>query len=153
MQTSSDSTLTETIRHGDRMLALILRNGPVPGGVTFLTPGDFAQQIGVMKHPAGREIKPHVHNPVRRELDGTSEVLFIRKGRLRVDFYDDQRNYLESRVLNPLDTILLVNGGHGFEALEELEMVEVKQGPYVGEQDKIRFERPAFAPRYSGENK
>ena len=92
-----------------------------------------------MNHPAGKLIAPHVHNPVPREVQFTQEVLFIRKGRLRVDFYDTDHHYLESRVLGGGDVILLIQGGHGFEVLEEVEMIEVKQGPYVGEQDKTRF--------------
>jgi mannose-6-phosphate isomerase-like protein (cupin superfamily) len=98
-----------------------------------------------MRHPTGRIIEPHVHNPVPREVHYTQEVLFIRKGRLRVDFYSEQRAYLESMILEAGDTILLISGGHGFEVLEEIEMLEVKQGPYVGEQDKTRFtaEQPA----------
>jgi hypothetical protein len=93
-----------------------------------------------MRHPAGKEIEPHVHNPVPREVQYTQEVLFIKSGRLRVDFYDDDCNYLQSRFLEAGDTILLATGGHGFEVLEEVEMIEVKQGPYAGDQDKTRFE-------------
>jgi mannose-6-phosphate isomerase-like protein (cupin superfamily) len=93
-----------------------------------------------MKHPSGKKIDPHVHNPVKREVQFTQEVLFLKKGKLRVDFYDDDQNYLESRVLNDGDIILLSTGGHGFEVLEEIEMIEVKQGPYAGEGDKTRFE-------------
>jgi mannose-6-phosphate isomerase-like protein (cupin superfamily) len=92
-----------------------------------------------MHHPAGKQIPPHVHNPVPREVTYTQEVLFIRKGKLRVDFYDDSQVYLESRILEAGDVILLATGGHGFEAMEELEMVEVKQGPYAGDRDKTRF--------------
>jgi mannose-6-phosphate isomerase-like protein (cupin superfamily) len=95
--------------------------------------------LAYMNHPAGKVILPHVHNPVLREVAYTQEVLFIRRGRLRVDFYDDSQIYLDSRILKAGDVILLVSGGHGFEALEDLEMIEVKQGPYVGEQDKTRF--------------
>jgi hypothetical protein len=93
-----------------------------------------------MRHPAGKQIEPHVHNPVHREVHYTQEVLFIRKGKLRVDFYDVERNYLESRILEAGDTILLTTGGHGFEVLEEVEIIEVKQGPYAGGLDKTRFE-------------
>jgi hypothetical protein len=93
-----------------------------------------------MRHPTGKIIYPHVHNPVPREVIYTQEVLFIKAGKLRVDFYSDQQQYLESRILEASDTILLITGGHGFEVLEEIEMIEVKQGPYVGEQDKTRFE-------------
>jgi mannose-6-phosphate isomerase-like protein (cupin superfamily) len=108
-------------------------------GVNFFTSDELSQQLAFMRHPAGKFIQPHVHNPVPRQVQFTQEVLFIRKGRLRVDFYDADQRYLESRILEPGDVILLIQGGHGFEVLEEVEMIEVKQGPYVGEQDKTRF--------------
>ena len=93
-----------------------------------------------MHHPAGKVIDPHVHNPVNRSVQYTQEVLFIKRGRLRVDFYDNEQTYIESRILQAGDVILLATGGHGFEVLEEIEMIEVKQGPYAGDQDKTRFE-------------
>ncbi len=64
--------------------------------------------------------------------------------RVRVDFYDDDQRYLESRILRKGDVLLLAYGGHGFEMLEPTEMIEVKQGPYAGEADKTRS--PASAP-------
>jgi mannose-6-phosphate isomerase-like protein (cupin superfamily) len=96
-----------------------------------------------MKHPKGKTIDAHVHNPIPREVSYTQEALFIRSGKLRVDFYNVEREYLESRVLGDGDVILLITGGHGFEVLEDLEMFEVKQGPHVGESDKTRFEAVA----------
>ena len=92
-----------------------------------------------MNRPSGYVIPPHVHNPVPREVQFTKEVLFIKSGRVRVDFYDEDQTYLESRVLVTGDVILLAFGGHGFEMLEPTEMIEVKQGPYAGDQDKTRF--------------
>jgi mannose-6-phosphate isomerase-like protein (cupin superfamily) len=92
-----------------------------------------------MSHPKGKVIQPHSHNPLSREVFYTQEVLFIKKGTLRVDFYDTDHAYLDSRTLRTGDVILLASGGHGFETLEETEMIEVKQGPYAGEQDKTRF--------------
>lgn len=93
-----------------------------------------------MHHPSGKIIQPHVHNPVPREVHYTQETLFIRKGKLRVDFFSNEKEFLESRTLETGDVILLIQGGHGFEMVEETEMIEVKQGPYAGEADKIRFE-------------
>lgn len=92
-----------------------------------------------MHHPKGKVIDAHVHNIVHRNVVMTQEVLFIKKGKLRVDFYDDYEDYLESHILEAGDTILLVSGGHGFEIMEEVEMIEVKQGPYSGDLDKKRF--------------
>ena len=92
-----------------------------------------------MSHPTGKEIQPHVHKKVQRKVHFTQETLFIRKGKLKVDFYSVDQEYLESRILESGDVILLIKGGHGFEVLEDLEMFEVKQGPYAGDADKIKF--------------
>lgn len=132
--------MIDQIVHGEKFLAVIIRNDFNKPGIHFFTPGDFSQQLAYMHHPSGKIIDPHVHNPVPREVHFTQEVLFIKRGRLRVDFYDDQKNYLESRILEGGDTILLATGGHGFEVLEETEMLEVKQGPYAGDKDKTRFQ-------------
>jgi len=131
--------MIEKINCDDNLLALIVRAGFTRPGIEFFTDDDFSQQLAYMCHPAGKQIQPHVHNPVPREVKFTQEVLFIRRGRLRVDFYDDGKKYLESRVLETGDVILLAGGGHGFEVLEEVEMIEVKQGPYAGDMDKTRF--------------
>jgi mannose-6-phosphate isomerase-like protein (cupin superfamily) len=121
-------------------LALILRRSFQRDGIHFLTANDYSQQLGYMNRPAGYAIPPHVHNPVQREVRYTKEVLFIRSGRVRVDFYSEAQVYVESTILETGDVILLAYGGHGFVMLEPTEMIEVKQGPYVGEQDKTRFE-------------
>ena len=131
--------MIETLKSGDQLLAVIVSGRFREPGINFLTPNDLSQQLAYMRHPAGKVIDPHVHNPVSRNVHYTQEVLLIKKGKLRVDFYNDDQQYLESRVLEEGDVILLATGGHGFEVLEEVEMVEVKQGPYAGDQDKTRF--------------
>lgn len=109
------------------------------GGVEFFTPNDFSQQLAFMSHKKGKIIDAHTHNIVAREVSYTKEVLIIRKGKLRVDFYDDDRNYIESHIIKEGDVILLAFGGHGFEILEDCDFIEVKQGPYLGDKDKVRF--------------
>jgi mannose-6-phosphate isomerase-like protein (cupin superfamily) len=133
------------------MLALILRAEYHAEGIQFFTPNDFSQQLGYMNRPEGYVIPPHVHNSVAREVHFTKEVLFIKSGKVRVDFYDDAQNYLESRVLNKGDFVLLAFGGHGFTMLEPTEMIEVKQGPYAGDHDKTRFTAPENLPEGKGE--
>lgn len=132
--------MLEEIKYNEELLAIIVRNDFNKDGIAFFTPNDFSQQLAYMKHPQGKVIQPHVHNSVERVVHYTKEVLFIKKGKLRVDFYNDNKDYLESRLLKSGDVILLSTGGHGFVVLEDLEMIEVKQGPYAGENDKIRFE-------------
>lgn len=132
--------MIEEIKYNHEILAIIIPNEYSKEGISFFTPNDFSQQVAFMKHPQGKIIQPHIHNPVKREVHYTKEVLFIKKGKLRVDFYNESKIYLESRVLSSGDIILLSTGGHGFTVLEELEMIEVKQGPYAGDIDKTRFD-------------
>lgn len=131
--------MIEQISHEGRVLAMLLRCSYQAEGIQFFTPDDFSQQLAYMNRPEGYVIVPHVHNAVPREVQFTKEVLFIKSGKVRVDFYDDHQNYLESRILRQGDVILLAFGGHGFEMLEASEIIEVKQGPYSGEADKTRF--------------
>lgn len=129
----------ERIESSNELLALIIRRNFADPGISFFTSSDLSQQLAFMQHPAGKVIQPHVHNSVPREVVYTQEVLFLRRGRMRVDFYEHDQTYLYSRVLDAGDVILLIKGGHGFEVLEEIEMFEVKQGPYAGDRDKTRF--------------
>jgi len=132
--------IIERIESSGKLLALIIRRQHDKPGITFFTPSELSQQLAYMHHPTGKVIEPHVHNPMPRQVVMTQETLFIRRGKLRVDFFDETRNYVASRILEAGDLILLVQGGHGFEVLEELEMFEVKQGPYTSDADKTRFE-------------
>lgn len=127
------------IYHYETLLALIVKSDYSQDGISFFTPDDFSQQLAYMKRPEGYIIEPHVHNPIPREVQYTREVLFIKSGKVRIDFYDDYQEYLESRIVEEGDVVLLAFGGHGFEMLEPSEIIEVKQGPYAGEKDKIRF--------------
>ena len=135
--------MIENVTRNGKLQALILRADFKRDGIEFFTPSDFSQQLAYMKRPIGYVIQPHVHNPVAREVMFTKEVLFIKSGVVRVDFYSDDQEYYESTVLRVGDVILLAFGGHGFEILEEAEIIEVKQGPYAGESDKTRFTPPA----------
>lgn len=129
----------ETIQHEGKVLGYIIRAEFEQDGIAFFTPDSFSQQLGYMNRPTGYDIEPHIHNLVERTVELTQEVLIVRSGKVRVDFYDDNRQYLESHILHQGDVVLLANGGHGFKVLEHAEMIEVKQGPFCGEKDKIRF--------------
>jgi hypothetical protein len=131
--------MIDEIRFNNETMAIIVKNSFSKPGIHFFTPDDFSQQLAYMQHPKGKMIQPHVHNSVTRQVHFTKEVLFIKRGLVRIDFYNDNQEYIESRILGPGDVILLSTGGHGFEVLEELEMFEVKQGPYAGDADKTRF--------------
>mgnify|MGYP001330756264 CR=1 FL=1 len=133
--------MVKKIINNNVVLAIILRSNESTNSIEFYTPDDYSQQLGLMKRPKGYEIPPHVHKPVAREIIHTQEVLFVRKGSMHVDFYDDDKRYLSSEILSTGDCILLASGGHGFRMKEETEIIEIKQGPYAGEKDKERFKR------------
>jgi hypothetical protein len=132
--------MVDNVYHNSILLAVIIRANYQKEGISFFTPSDFSQQLGYMNRPKGYIIEPHVHNLVERKVTLTQEVLYIKSGEVRVDFYSDDQNYLESRSLTKGDVILLAAGGHGFEMMENSEMIEIKQGPYCGEEDKVRFD-------------
>jgi mannose-6-phosphate isomerase-like protein (cupin superfamily) len=131
--------MIETIKHNQKIMAILIPGDFQEKGVHFCTPDSFSQQLAYLHHEPGHNIETHFHNPVPRAVTYTNEVLFIKKGKIRVDLYDEDQHYLESRILQAGDVILLAGGGHGFEILEEVEMIEVKQGPYAGEKDKGFF--------------
>lgn len=132
--------MIEQIVLNEKIYGIIIRAEFKKDGIAFFTPDDFSQQLGYMNRPAGYLIPPHVHNLVERKVELTQEVLFVRSGKIRVDFYNDDKQYVESRIISKGDVILLAHGGHGFKMLEPSEMIEVKQGPFCGEMDKVRFE-------------
>ncbi len=124
----------------NKLLAIIIRANFEKEGIEFFTPNEFSQQLAYMKREKDHLIQPHVHNIIERNVQYTKEVLLIKSGKVRADFYNDDQKYLKSTILNKGDIILLAFGGHGFKMLEESEIIEIKQGPYLGEMDKVRFD-------------
>jgi len=121
-------------------ICIIIRREYVSDKTTFFTPMDYSQQLGIINYPKGGKIKPHFHNELTREVHLTQEVLLIRKGSVKVNLYDKELTFLDSKILVEGDVILLASGGHGFEMLEDSEMLEIKQGPYNGvTDDKTHF--------------
>ena len=136
--------MVEQLVRNNVLLAIIIKHNHVQSGIGFFTPDEFSQQLGYMSRPKGYVIEPHIHKHMERKVILTQEVLLIKSGRLRVDFYDEEQNYVDDRILSKGDVILLAAGGHGFEILEDAEIIEIKQGPYVAEDDKIRFQSPVL---------
>lgn len=122
-----------------RALVYIVRGSLDPKETTFVTPPDTNLQMGFIVYAKGKEIQRHVHKPIERHTRGTSEVIVVRRGHCQVDLYDDDRTFVTSRELHQGDIMLTVAGGHGFRMLDETVLLEVKQGPYAGMDDKERF--------------
>ena len=132
--------MIERITYKNKLFSIIIRTNYKEEGIKFFTPSEFSQQLGYMNRPKDYVIQPHLHRYVPRSINYTKEVLFIKSGKVRVDFYDDDKKYFESYILHTGDVILFAHGGHGFKMLEQTEIIEVKQGPYVADLDKNRFE-------------
>lgn len=133
--------MIEKIEWRGETLALILRDGFNKDGVNFVTAENNPLQVGVLMHPQGFKIKPHIHRASKKIINSIQEVLHVEYGRMGVNFYDDNGEQIKSSVINMGDTILLIAGGHGFDILEDSKIIEVKQGPYEGmEQDKKQLE-------------
>ena len=133
-------SLIETITHGLEPVALIIRAEYDQPGIQFFTPANFSQQLAFIRHPPGHKISAHVHNLQLRQVLYTQEVLFLRRGKVKVNLYSSDRKPIGSHILKSGDLILLCGGGHSLEMIEESSMIEVKQGPYAGDGDKTRFE-------------
>jgi len=130
----------EEVKYNDTILAIIVRSGySTDNTYTFFTNDNNTLQLAYIHHPVGKSVESHIHNDIRREVYRTKEVVFIKSGKLKTDFYNENKEFVCSRTLEKGDVVLLSQGGHGFEVLEEVEMIVTKQGPYVGEEDKTRF--------------
>lgn len=134
--TPSEGSPVERIEHEGRVLAIILRAGRAESGVRFATGPDAPLQLGEIERPAGYLIPPHAHNLGKRVILETHEVLHVRSGVLQVDLYGSSKVPVVTRRLTEGDTILLMEGGHGFTCLTACRLLEVKQGPYLGDADK-----------------
>lgn len=133
--------MIENIFYKKKQFALIVRkNFRKLNGIKFFTKENDTQQFGYMRHKKKHIIMPHKHNKRLTKILKTTEVIILLKGILRVDFYTDKKKYLFSKKINAGDIIMLVNGGHGFKVLKDVEMIEVKQGPYKLSKDKVKFD-------------
>jgi mannose-6-phosphate isomerase-like protein (cupin superfamily) len=130
----------ENIIHGIEPIALIIRAEYDAPGIHFFTPANFSQQVAAMTRPKGHKIEAHVHNLLVRQVLYTQEVLIIKRGKVKVNLYSSNHEFIEAKILKTGDVILLCGGGHSLEMLEETSMIEVKQGPYAGDGDKTRFQ-------------
>jgi hypothetical protein len=132
--------MVEHLAHEGTHLAIIIRNDFNKKGVEFFTQNNDSLQIGYMNREKGYVIQPHIHNAVERKIEYTHEALYIKTGMVRIDFYTSEKEYIRSTVVQAGDVVLLTDGGHGFKMLEDSEIIEVKQGPYLENLDKQRFD-------------
>jgi len=125
--------MIEKIDRNGFTLAIIVRSGFKADGVQFFTPLEAPQQMGYMNRAKGHVINVHKHDQIDTVITRTYETLIVRSGKLKVSLYDQQDNFAEERILQQGDIILLSGYGHGFEMLEDAELIEIKQGPFIAD--------------------
>jgi len=129
----------ECISDTNGVFAYLIHNSENPEKTTFITTPDLNFQAGFIIYPDDSEIPRHFHYPVRRSIQGTSEVIFVREGSCIVDVYTDNKELIASRPMGKGDIVIFVAGGHGFRMKEKTVLFEIKQGPYPGTDEKVRF--------------
>ena len=134
------SIMIKKIFHKKKLFAIIIdKKFRKLKGINFFTRPKDTQQIGFMKHKKNHIILPHIHKKRLTKINFTTEVILLLKGILRIDFYNNKKKYLFSRKISKGQIIMLIDGGHGFKVVKDVEMIEVKQGPYNPKKDKQKF--------------
>ncbi len=132
--------MIKKIIHNSIVIAIIIYDSYEQEGIKYFSPAEYPLQLGYMKRQEGYQVSPHIHKPAERKTFITQEVLFIKSGKVRVDFYSPEKEFIESCKLSAGDTVLFAEGGHGLEVMQEAVILEVKNGPFVEGADKERFE-------------
>jgi len=129
----------ELITSDGQVLCYVIRGDTRPAQTTFITPPDAKQQVGFIVYPKGGVIARHIHRPLERHIIGMAEVLVVRSGHCQIEVYDEKKSVVAVRDLYQNDVVLMVGGGHGFQIKEDTVLLEIKQGPYLGPEDKELF--------------
>jgi mannose-6-phosphate isomerase-like protein (cupin superfamily) len=137
--TLDDGTEEYRFQDSHALIAIVMSQAKPSMGLSFPTSEAEEFQIGQMSWPTGHKIQAHSHKPITRTTQSTSEVLFVRRGKVRMTLFTAEGQPLGTKDLGEGDVVALFSGGHGFEILEDADIVEVKQGPYTGEDEKFRF--------------
>lgn len=127
------------LKSEEDLLAIVIKSTYSPEITTFITDDNQLQQAGFVVYPKGGEILAHSHNPIERHIIGTPETLIVRKGSVLARIYNKEKILVEEIILLENDIIMLIDGGHGFDVLEDTILFEIKQGPYTGLIEKERF--------------
>ena len=132
--------MIKNITYKSKNLAIIIKSNYLKKrGINFFTNPKLNQQVAYMNHPKNHLIRPHTHKNSLRKIKGTTEVLIILDGVLKINFFNDKRKYIFSKIVKKNDIVVLLTGGHGFEVKKNCKMIEVKQGPYSKIEDKLKF--------------
>lgn len=125
--------------YGDpkRPQAIVIRSESRVDGIEFFSPESYPQQLGLMARAKGYVVEAHSHKIIPRQIELTQEILLIRSGSCEVKLFNENGEVIFVITLLSGDVILLAHGAHQVEMLEDCEILEIKQGPYLGPNDKF----------------
>lgn len=121
------------IKYKDKLVAIFL--GKFPKGSIPQTGGQESLQLVTLKHPKGRYLLAHTHKPTPRKTTKMQECIVVKKGKIKVDLYGPDKKMFKKITMKVGDLLILLNGGYGIHILEDAEMIELKNGPFV--EDKV----------------
>ena len=105
---------------------------------TFFSPAESSFQFGLLAHEAGFVEPPHLHQPIKREINDLQQMFVVQRGVVAVQLFADDKSLLKEVVLEAGDAIVLIHGIHAIRVLEDMQCISVKQGPFLGtEKDKL----------------
>ena len=122
------------ISGGGKLLAKIFSHKLEADGVKFLTDANYVFQVGLIQHKEAKDVRLHKHAVIDARVRCQSqEFIYIERGRVEVAFYDDNFKPVSTATLGRGDFMLQVSGGHEFRIHKGARLIEVKQGPYLGD--------------------
>lgn len=122
----------DIVRDREKLLAIIYRDSDWSPGLNFCTPDELFVQAGCWYYPAGKKLAAHRHKVYERIATKTQEVAYVKRGRMKVLVYNDDKELVGEYELSAGDFAVLPNGGHGYEILEDdTQVLEVKNGPFI----------------------
>jgi hypothetical protein len=133
-------SLTEIIEHGGKRFAEIIRKNVQVEKTTFFSPAESSMQIGLLAHEKGFKEIPHYHKQVKRTIHDLQQMLMVQRGKVAIDFFDDNKKIFSTVTMEEGDAVLIMSGTHSLRSLEDMQCISIKQGPFLGdENDKVEI--------------
>ena len=92
-------------------------------------------QVMSLNFKKGHDVSAHFHEPVQRVTQTLQECIVVLRGKVRVDLYGNGKKVLKKVTIKAGEAFVTMSGGHSVHFLEDSEILETKNGPFV--YDKI----------------
>lgn len=131
----------EEIKYKKRTICRIFSMNKIDKSLAFYSDNSEFLQVGTWNYDNGVTLQRHIHNILPRQINRTNELIVVMNGRIRLDLYSIEKEFIRSFELKSYDVAILMECGHGYEILEDnTKVLEVKNGPYFGpDLDRERF--------------